>query len=97
VKGTNYHAVGRIPCALDGQPEVKDCEFGVTRGTLGVATIFITVPNGFVRVLAFDNGKVAPQSAVTSFSFSRNDDNTIVKVNGADENYTIPDAVINGG
>ena len=31
----------------------------------GVATVFITVPNGFVRVLTFDNGKVAPQSAVT--------------------------------
>ena len=97
VKGTNYHAVGRIPCALDGQPDVKDCAFGVTRGAPGVATVFITVPNGFVRVLAFDNGKVAPQSGVTSFSFSRKDDNTIVKVNGADENYTIPDAVINGG
>jgi hypothetical protein len=97
VKGTNYHAVGRIPCALDGQSDVEDCEFGVTRGTPGVATIFITVPNGFVRVLAFDNGKVAPQSGVTSFSSTREDDNTIVKVNGVDEKYTIPDAVINGG
>jgi hypothetical protein len=27
VPGTNHHAVGRIPCTLDGQPEVKDCEF----------------------------------------------------------------------
>jgi hypothetical protein len=97
VPGTNYHATGRIPCTLDGQPDVKDCEFGVTRGSPGVATVFITVPNGFVRVLSFDNGKVAPQSAVTSFSSSRDQDNTIVKVNGADEAYVIPDAVIFGG
>jgi hypothetical protein len=97
VPGTNYHATGRIPCTLDGQPDVKDCEFGVTRGAPGVATVFITVPNGFVRVLAFDNGKVSPQSAVTSFESSKDHDNTIVKVNGLDERYVIPDAVINGG
>ena len=97
VPGTNYHAVGRIPCSLGGQPAVKDCEFGVTRGSPGVATIFITLPTGFVRVVSFDNGKVSPDSAVTSFEYSREDDNTRVKVNGADENYLIPDAVINGG
>jgi hypothetical protein len=97
VPGTNYHATGRIPCTLDGQPDVQDCEFGVTRGAPGVATVFITVSNGFVRVLSFDNGKVAPQSAVTSFSSSRDQDNTIVKVNGQDEAYVIPDAVIFGG
>jgi hypothetical protein len=97
VPGTNYHAVGRIPCTLDGQPEVKDCEFGVTRGQPGIATVFITVPNGFVRVISFDGGKVSPASAVTSFEFSREDDSTRVKVNGMDENYVIPDAVITGG
>jgi hypothetical protein len=97
VPGTNYHAVGRVPCTLDGQPEVKDCEFGVTRGGPGVATVFITTPNGFVRVISFDGEKVSPDSAVTSFAFSREDDNTRVKVNGMDENYLIPDAVINGG
>ena len=97
VPGTNYHAVGRIPCTLDGQTEVKDCEFGVTRGQPGIATIFITVPNGFVRVISFDAGKAAPQSGVTSFEQQRQDDNTIVKVNGMDETYVIPDAVINGG
>ena len=97
VPGTNYHAVGRIPCTLDGQPDVKDCEFGVTRGSPGVATVFITVPNGFVRVISFDGDKVSPDSAVTSFDYARESDNTRVKVNGADENYLIPDAVINGG
>ena len=97
VPGTNYHAVGRIPCALDGQPDVKDCEFGVTRGQPGVATVFITLPNGFVRVISFDGEKASPDSAVTSFESSREEDNTRVKINGLDENYLIPDAVINGG
>jgi hypothetical protein len=97
VPGTNYHAVGRVPCTLDGQPEVTDCEFGVTRGGPGLATVFITVPNGFVRVITFSGGKASPDSAVTSFDYTREDDNTIVKVNGQDERYVIPDAVINGG
>ncbi len=39
----------------------------------------------------------APQSAVTDFSSRRDQDNTIVKVNGQDELYVIPDAVIFGG
>lgn len=97
VPGTNYHAVGRLPCTLSTDPTVKDCEFGVTRGSPGAATIFITLPNGFVRVMSFDSGKVSPDSAVTSFVSSREDDNTRVKVNGLDENYLIPDAIINGG
>jgi hypothetical protein len=97
VPGTNFHATGRIPCTLDGQLDVTDCEFGVTRGAPGIATVFITVPNGFVRVLSFDNGKVSPQSEVTSFESSREGENTRVKVNGMDENYLIPDAVILGG
>ena len=65
--------------------------------SMGVPTLFITVPNGFVRVISFDGGKVSPASAVTSFEFSREDDSTRVKVNGMDENYVIPDAVITGG
>jgi len=89
--------VGRIPCTLDGQPEVKDCEFGVTRGPPGIATVFITVPNGFVRVVSFDGEKVSPDSAVTSFESSREGDSTRIKVNRLNENYLIPDAVINGG
>ena len=97
VPGTNYHAVGRIPCTLDGQPDVKDCEFGVTRGQPGVATVFITTPNGFVRVISFDGAKVSPDSAVTSFDYAREGDSTRIKVNGLDENYLVPDAVINGG
>jgi hypothetical protein len=97
VPGTNYHAVGRIPCTLDGQPDVKDCAFGVTRGTPGIATVFITLPNAFVRVVSFDGARVSPDSAVTDFAASRQDDNTIVTVNGQDERYVIPDAVINGG
>ena len=34
---------------------------------------------------------------MTSFESSRESDNTRIKVNGLDENYLIPDAVINGG
>jgi hypothetical protein len=34
---------------------------------------------------------------VTSFESSREGDSTRIKVNGLDEDYLIPDAVINGG
>jgi hypothetical protein len=48
-------------------------------------------------VISFDGGKVSPASAVKSFEFSRESDSTRIKVNGMDENYVIPDAVITGG
>ena len=97
VKGTNYHATGLIPCALKSAPGVKECDFGVTRGAQGVGTVFITSAGKTVRVLSFDNGKVASQSAASSVDLIRDGDISRVSVNGDEEIYTIPDAVINGG
>lgn len=97
VKGTNYHATGLIPCALKSAPGVKECDFGVTRGAQGVGTVFITLAGKTVRVLSFDNGKVASQSSASSVDLVRDGDSSRVNINGGEEIYTIPDAVLNGG
>ncbi|WP_417583784.1 SH3 domain-containing protein [Pelagibacterium sp.] len=97
VEGTNYNAVGAIPCAIEANSSVSTCEFGVTRGRPGLATLFITLPNGFERVIDFSNGEVRPMSAVSSFSVSRSGDETIIDVDRGAEIYTVPDAVVFGG
>ncbi|WP_116655039.1 SH3 domain-containing protein [Pelagibacterium sediminicola] len=97
VEGTNYHAVGSIPCVIEANSAATNCEFGVTRGQPGIATVFITLPNGFVRVIAFSDGMVSPQSAVTTFNYEHSGDETSVTIDNGAESYIIPDAVIFGG
>lgn len=97
VEGTNYHAVGSLPCTIEANASVSSCEFGVTRGQPGIATVFITLPNGFVRVISFSDGMVSPQSAVTTFDFEQMGDETSVTIDNGAEIYVIPDAIIFGG
>ncbi len=97
VKGTNYHATGNIPCMLKDAPDARQCDFGVTRGAKGVGTVFITLAGKTIRVLSFSDGKVASQSAASSVEFVRDGENTRVTINGGEESYTIPGAVISGG
>jgi hypothetical protein len=97
VPGTNYHATGEVDCAIAGYPSVRRCEFGVTRGEQGIATVFITLPDGDKRVLGFDNGQVRPLSGVTAFRFRQSGDSYFINVNEGQERFTIFDAVINGG
>lgn len=97
VPGTNYHATGDIPCKIAATPAAVQCSFGVTRGSTGVATVFITMPSGAQRVLGFSDGGVKSLSGVKSLNFTRSSDNTLVVIDGGAEQYTIPDAVVNGG
>jgi hypothetical protein len=97
VPGTNYHAVGQIPCALKKMPETQNCDFGVTRGMPGVATVFITLPNKFVRVISFDGTTVVPASGVVNFTANRTEDRALITINDGDEIYTIFGAVVSGG
>jgi hypothetical protein len=97
VPGTNYHATGQVPCAVRGAPERKMCDFGVTRGERGAATVFITRPDGTKRVLDFDKGAVRSLQAARSVRVMRAGDSTLVDVDGGAEVYTVPDAVISGG
>ncbi len=97
VPGTNYNATGEVDCAIAGYPSVNSCEFGVTRGRNGLATVFITLPDGDQRVLEFDDGQVRPLSGVTAFRFRQSGDTYFINVNNGQERFTVVDAVINGG
>ncbi len=96
VPGTNYHATGKIACSFESAAPTQ-CDFGVTRGQTGIATVFITGPRGQKRVLGFSAGKASSLQAAQSVTQSRQDDNTIVTIDSGAETYTIPDALINGG
>ena len=95
VKGTPYHATGKVPCSMgDAAPGSSQCEFGVIRGTPGNAEVHVTSPGGFKRVLTFAGGKVSADGGST-VKTSRSGDDWLVEVNDY-EHYRIPDAVISG-
>lgn len=82
---------------MSGAPSIERCEFGVTRGVRGRATVFIKLPDGRIRALDFQNGAVASLSEALSLNQERSGDNTLVIIDDGAERYTIPDAVIDGG
>jgi hypothetical protein len=60
VKGTPYHASGKVPCSMgDSAPGSSRCEFGVICGAPGNSEVPLTPPGGFERVLTFAGGKVS--------------------------------------
>jgi predicted secreted protein len=96
VKGTPYHATGRVPCAMGTAPQGSaQCDYGVIRGQPGNAEVHVTPPGGFKRVLTFIAGKVTADSGA-SVKATRSADEWLVDVNDH-EHYRIPDAVISGG
>jgi hypothetical protein len=96
VPGTNYHATASVRCTLRAFPGTTECPAGVTRGGLDNGVVFITLPDGFERVIEFADGDVRPMSGVTSFEWSRSADETTIVVDGA-ETYVIVDAFVFGG
>ena len=96
VPGTNYNATASVECNLRAFPGTTECPAGVTRGGLGVGTVFITRPDGFDRVIEFADGDVRPMSGVTSFDWSKSGDETTIIVDG-EETYVIIDAFVFGG
>ena len=95
VKGTPYHATGKIPCAMgDEKMESAQCEFGVIRGKLGNAEVHITPPGGFERILIFSGEKVSAQES--KVKATKSGDDWLIEVNDY-EHYKIPSAVISGG
>jgi hypothetical protein len=96
VKGTPYHATGKVPCSLGNAPQGSaQCDFGVIRGKPGNAEVHVTPPGGFKRVLFFADGKVT-SDAGTRVQAGRSGDLWSVDVNDY-EHYRIPEAVVSGG
>lgn len=96
VKGTPYHATGRVPCSMGSAPQGSaQCDFGVIRGKPGNAEVHVTPPGGFKRVLTFAGGTVT-SDAGAKVKASKGGDLWSVDVNDY-EHYRIPEAVISGG
>ena len=99
VKGTNYNATGKIPCAMTlGQP-TSLCPFGVNREGNGTGIVTITKPDGRTRSIFFEKGKATgydmSQADRGEFSAQKQADLSIIRI--GQERYEIPDAVIFGG
>jgi hypothetical protein len=96
VKGTPYHATGKLPCAAGKEaPGSKECEFGVVRGKPGNAEVHVTYPGTNKRVLTFIGDKVSADGGAR-VKAGKSGDMWSVEVNEY-EHYRIPEAVINGG
>jgi hypothetical protein len=96
VKGTPYHATGRVPCSMGSAPQGSaQCDYSVIRGKPGNAEVHVTPPGGFKRVLSFAAGKVSADSGAR-VKATRSADGWSVDINDH-EYYRIPDAVISGG
>jgi hypothetical protein len=95
VKGTPYHATGKVPCSMGDTPQGSaQCDFGVIRGKSGKAEVHLTPPGGFERRLTFTAGKVTTTEGTVKAR--NNGDLWLIDVNDY-EHYQIPDAVISGG
>jgi len=96
VKGTPYHAVGKVPCSTGATaPGTPQCDFRVIRGSAGNVEVHLTSPDGHERVVSFLGGAVsiASDGKVTA---SKSDDTWSVVIDD-DEHYQIPEALISGG
>lgn len=96
VKGTPYHATGKVPCSAGKEaPGAQQCEFGVIRGAAGNAEVHVTYPGTYKRVITFAGGKVSADGD-SKVKAGKRGDIWSVEVNDY-EHYQIPEAVINGG
>jgi hypothetical protein len=96
VKGTPYHATGKVPCSIGSAAEgSSQCDFGVIRGGPGNAEVHVTPPGGFKRVLTFTGG-IVRSDADSKVKASKSGDTWLIEVNDY-EHYRIPEAVISGG
>lgn len=94
VKGTVYHATGKLPCSAGQEPAAaKQCEFGVIRGAAGNAEVHVTYPGAMKQVLNFSGNTVTGDGRVKA---SKTGDIWSVEINEY-EHYQIPEAVISGG
>jgi len=93
---SGHEARGLMSCALaTGQP-MGTCEFRVSRGTGGTASVWVSLPSGGERYMDFRDGHLVGSDPGLSISHERTGDLNTVSINGA-ERYEFPDAVLYGG
>ncbi len=99
VAGTNFNATGNIPCSMGKGEPTRNCPFGVVRRGNGDADVQVTLSNGIVRFIYFQNGQAVgydrSQADPGEFRASKESDMYIIHIGS--ERYEIPEAVIYGG
>lgn len=92
----NREATGQIPCSpVPGQP-TRNCNFRVSRGQGGTASVWVDIGGGVERYIAFRNGEPVTSEAGLDITYERSGDLYLIRVGGV-ERYEIPEAVIFGG
>lgn len=93
---TTPEITGQLPCATRiGQP-MTSCPFRAARGTPGTAAIWIALPQGGERYVAFADGVATETDPGLSLSTQRIPEITLLQIGDA-ERYEIPDAIVFGG
>ncbi len=97
--GSNFNATGMIPCSMgNGQP-TGNCNFGVVRRGSGDADVQVTLSDGSMRYIYFQNGQAVgydrSQMDRGEFRATKESDLYIIRIGS--ERYEIPEAVIFGG
>ena len=96
VPGTNFNATAPIACTFSGDSSITQCDAGVIRHG-GEATVVVTFPDGYERVLNFSADKFTAETAADQVETSLADEIYSVVVNGGAESFEIPDILIFGG
>jgi hypothetical protein len=89
-------ARGMIPCAMYvGQP-MATCNFRVSRGSGGTASVWVALPGGGERYLDFREGRIVGSDPGKKVYQDRIGDLNVISIDGV-ERYELPDAVLYGG
>jgi hypothetical protein len=97
ISGTPFHASAKLACTPPFESKPQQCEaFVIRRGFDGTATVEVRGANGLKRNILFVKGEPAVADATDAMTFAREGDTTVVKI-GADERYSLPDALVRGG
>jgi Bacterial SH3 domain len=86
-----------IDCSVSGFPRLRSCPVSSQSAGPGRALVRISLPDGDARVFDFADGAVRPRFDVSSFRYGQSGDDWFLTVDGGQERYTVPDAVVNGG
>ncbi|QPH54944.1 hypothetical protein [Pontivivens ytuae] len=92
-----FDAQATIRCAQEVGEALGDCAAGVAHGEWGHATVVVTFPNGFRRILffaegTFDRGNPTMSGVGTDTSWSLTDGVHVIRVD--DQRFEIPDAFV---
>jgi hypothetical protein len=89
--------INTVDCSVNGFPRLRSCQFSVQQAGPGRALVRIQLPDGDERSFDFVGGSVRPRFEVNSFRFGQSGEDWFLTVDGGQERYTVPDAVVNGG